>query len=113
MGAVGDLEHVQRVSELGLETLESVDHVMPFLKPYRLAAAERRHGRPTVLDIGGRRIGGGDLPPVPGPGPGGARGPKPQAPPPLPARGASPFPRGAPKPRPSPLSLPGARPGGP
>src|SRR4051795_11383877 len=58
IGAVGDLEHDQRVAELGLETLESVDHVMPILKPYRLAAAERRQGEPTVLDIGGRKIGG-------------------------------------------------------
>src|SRR3954465_2476508 len=75
IGAVGDLEPDQGVAELGLETLESVDHVMPILKPYRLAAAERRHGRPTVLDIGGPRIGGGPLPPGPGPGPGEARGP--------------------------------------
>src|SRR5204863_7404126 len=52
IGAVGDLEHDQRGAELGLETLESVDHVMPILKPYRPASAERRRRRPTARHIG-------------------------------------------------------------
>src|SRR4029078_8979433 len=56
IGAIGDRDHDLRVADLGLETYEGVDHVMPILKPYRLAAAERRPGEHTALDIGGRQI---------------------------------------------------------
>jgi len=55
IGAVGDREHVAR---LGLEGAPGVDKLVPILKPYKLASAQIRHGEPTVLDIGGRRIGG-------------------------------------------------------
>jgi 3-deoxy-7-phosphoheptulonate synthase len=58
IGAIGDRDHDQRVAELGLEALDGVDHVMPILKPYRLAAAERRQGERTVLEIDGRKVGG-------------------------------------------------------
>jgi len=37
IGAIGDRDHDLRVADLGLETYEGVDHVMPILKPYRLA----------------------------------------------------------------------------
>jgi len=55
IGAVGDREHVAR---LGLDGAPGVDKLVPILKPYKLASAQIRHGEPTVLDIGGRRIGG-------------------------------------------------------
>src|SRR2546421_12953119 len=58
IGAVGDREHVQR---LGLEGHAGVDQIIPILKPYKLASAEIAQGERTVLDIGGRRSGGGDL----------------------------------------------------
>jgi len=55
IGAIGDLEHVSR---LELEGAPGVEKVMPILKPYKLASAQIRHGEPSVLEIGGRKIGG-------------------------------------------------------
>src|SRR4051794_4213820 len=55
IGAIGDREHVAR---LGLEAAPGVDRVVPILKPYKLASSQIRHGEPSVLDIGGRRVGG-------------------------------------------------------
>src|SRR3954468_21579553 len=53
IGAIGDREHVMR---LGLDGAPGVEQVVPILKPYKLASAQIRE--PTVLEIGGRRIGG-------------------------------------------------------
>jgi 3-deoxy-7-phosphoheptulonate synthase len=55
IGAVGDREHVAR---LGLEGSPGVDKLVPILKPYKLASEQVRQGSPSVLEIGGRRIGG-------------------------------------------------------
>jgi 3-deoxy-7-phosphoheptulonate synthase len=55
IGAIGDREHIAR---LGLEGAPGVDRVVPILKPYKLASNQLRHGEPSVLEIGGRRIGG-------------------------------------------------------
>src|SRR3954464_3297280 len=55
IGAVGDREHVAR---LGLEGAPGVDKLVPILKPYKLASYQLRHGLQSVLDIGGRKIGG-------------------------------------------------------
>jgi 3-deoxy-7-phosphoheptulonate synthase len=55
IGAIGDREHVQR---LELEMAPGVDRVVPITKPYKLASEQIKHGEPTVLEIGGRRIGG-------------------------------------------------------
>ena len=55
IGAVGDREHVAR---LGLEGSPGVDRVVPILKPYKLASTQLRHGTPSVLEIGGRKVGG-------------------------------------------------------
>jgi 3-deoxy-7-phosphoheptulonate synthase len=55
IGAVGDREHVTR---LGLEGAPGVDRLVPILKPYKLASEQVRQGAPTILEIGGRRIGG-------------------------------------------------------
>src|SRR3954453_3771795 len=55
IGAIGDLEHVQR---LGLEGPPGVNKLVPILKPYKLASTQPRHGERSVFDIGGRKIGG-------------------------------------------------------
>jgi 3-deoxy-7-phosphoheptulonate synthase len=55
IGAIGDREHVAR---LGLEGAPGVAEVVPILKPYKLSSAQVRAGEPSVLEIGGRRVGG-------------------------------------------------------
>src|SRR3954462_4453121 len=55
IGAIGDREHVAR---LGLEGYPGVDKLVPILKPYKLASMQLRGERRTVLEIGGKRIGG-------------------------------------------------------
>jgi 3-deoxy-7-phosphoheptulonate synthase len=55
IGAIGDREHIAR---LELEGTPGVDRVVPILKPYKLASAQLKHGERSVLDIGGRKIGG-------------------------------------------------------
>jgi 3-deoxy-7-phosphoheptulonate synthase len=57
IGAIGDPEGV---SELGLEGMVGVDRVVPISRPYKLASSELAHHAPTVLEIAGRRVGGGD-----------------------------------------------------
>ena len=55
IGAVGDREHIAR---LELQGSPGVDRVVPILKPYKLASKQVKHGERTVLEIGGRKIGG-------------------------------------------------------
>jgi len=55
IGAIGDREHVAR---LELEGTAGVDRVVPILKPYKLASTQIKHGERSVLEIGGRKIGG-------------------------------------------------------
>src|SRR5918996_3821910 len=55
IGAIGDREHV---ANLGLEGAPGVDHVVPILKPYKLASAQFKKGDRTVVDVDGRKIGG-------------------------------------------------------
>ena len=62
IGAVGDREHVAR---LGLEGAPGVEQVVPILKPYKLASSQMRE--PSVLEIGGRRIGGESFSLIAGP----------------------------------------------
>ncbi len=57
IGAIGDPEGV---AELGLEGMAGVDRVVPISRPYKLASSELSHHAPTVLDIGGRTVGGGE-----------------------------------------------------
>src|SRR5437016_2217428 len=64
IGAVGDREHVQR---LGLEGHSGVEQVIPILKPYKLASSQFAQGERTVLDIGGRRVGGDNFAFIAGP----------------------------------------------
>jgi 3-deoxy-7-phosphoheptulonate synthase len=62
IGAVGDREHVAR---LGLEGSPGVEQVVPILKPYKLASSQMR--APSVIDIGGRLIGGEHFSMIAGP----------------------------------------------
>jgi 3-deoxy-7-phosphoheptulonate synthase len=64
IGAIGDREHV---ANLGLEGAEGVDHLVPILKPYKLASSQFKKGERTVLDIGGRLIGGPHFMTIAGP----------------------------------------------
>src|ERR687890_706567 len=59
IGAIGDREHV---ANLGLEGAEGVDHLVPILKPYKLASSQFKKGERTVLDIGGGGKRGGRPP---------------------------------------------------
>src|SRR5215208_1298827 len=47
IGAIGDRD---RVAALGLEGAPGVDHLVPILKPYKLASAQFRKGERTVID---------------------------------------------------------------
>jgi len=58
IGAIGDVEQDASVESLGIEGQAGVDRVVPILKPYKLASSQFRHGERTVLEIGGRKIGG-------------------------------------------------------
>jgi 3-deoxy-7-phosphoheptulonate synthase len=64
IGAIGDREHVAR---LELEGYPGVDRVVPILKPYKLASTQLRHGERTVLEIGGRKVGGSHFALIAGP----------------------------------------------
>ncbi len=55
IGAIGDRD---RVASLGLEGTPGVDHLVPILKPYKLASAQFRKGERSVVEIDGRKIGG-------------------------------------------------------
>src|SRR5437588_6374517 len=57
IGAIGDPEGV---AELGLEGMAGVDRVVPISRPYKLASSELAHHAPTILQIAGRKVGGGD-----------------------------------------------------
>src|SRR5438477_5586897 len=55
IGAIGDREHV---ANLELDGLPGVDHVVPITRPYKLASLQFKREEYSVLDIGGRKIGG-------------------------------------------------------
>jgi 3-deoxy-7-phosphoheptulonate synthase len=67
IGAIGDVEQDVNLESLGLEGQPGVDRVMPILKPYKLASSQIRHGERTVMDIGGRKIGGDHFALIAGP----------------------------------------------
>ncbi len=64
IGAIGDREHIAR---LELDGAPGVDRVVPILKPYKLASAQLKHGRRSVFDIGGRKVGGDHFAIIAGP----------------------------------------------
>ncbi len=67
IGAIGDVEQDVTVEGLGLEGQPGVDRVVPILKPYKLASAQFNHGERSVLDIGGRKVGGEHFAMIAGP----------------------------------------------
>src|SRR4051812_40181264 len=64
IGAIGDREHVARVEA---EAMLGVDHVVPILKPYKLASAQVQAGGRSVLEIAGRKVGGNHFTLIAGP----------------------------------------------
>ncbi len=56
IGAIGERE--DRVADLGLEGTPGVDQVVPIMKPYKLASRQFKDGADSVLEIGGRKVGG-------------------------------------------------------
>jgi 3-deoxy-7-phosphoheptulonate synthase len=64
IGAIGDRD---RVASLGLEGAPGVDHLVPILKPYKLASAQFRKGERTVIDVDGRKVGGDNFSLIAGP----------------------------------------------
>ncbi len=64
IGAIGDREHIAR---LELEGSPGVDRVVPIMKPYKLASAQIKRGERTVLEIGGRKVGGTNFALIAGP----------------------------------------------
>jgi 3-deoxy-7-phosphoheptulonate synthase len=64
IGAIGDREHVDN---LGLEGFPGVDHLVPILKPYKLASAQYKRGERTVVEVDGRKIGGNYFATIAGP----------------------------------------------
>jgi 3-deoxy-7-phosphoheptulonate synthase len=67
IGAIGDVEQDANVESLGLEGQAGVDRVVPILKPYKLASLQFTHGERSVLDIGGRKVGGENFALIAGP----------------------------------------------
>ena len=57
IGAIGDPEGVR---EMGLEGLPGVDQVIPISRPYKLASSELSHHSATIVEVDGRRVGGGE-----------------------------------------------------
>src|SRR3954464_7129630 len=64
IGAIGARE---RVPNLGLHGSPGVGHAPPITKPYKPASLQFRKGERTVLDIGGRKIGGDRFMTIAGP----------------------------------------------
>src|SRR5687767_7381909 len=64
VGAIADHEHV---ANLDVEGLPGVDHVVPITRPYKLASLQFRKDQASVLDIGGRLIGGPHFMTIAGP----------------------------------------------
>src|SRR5690349_3381191 len=64
IGAIGDREHVQR---LELDAYPGVDHLVPILKPYKLASTQVRGGARSVHEIAGRKVGGDNFTLIAGP----------------------------------------------
>ena len=64
IGAIGERERVQ---SLGLDGAAGVDHLVPILKPYKLASAQFRAGERSLFEIGDRLVGDGNFTLIAGP----------------------------------------------
>ena len=67
IGAIGGQDPEVRLADIGLEGAPGVDKVMPIIKPYKLAGLQINHGEPSVLNIGGRKVGGTNFSMMAGP----------------------------------------------
>ena len=104
IGAIGDREHVARIEP---EAMHGVDHVVPILKPYKLASSQVTGGKPSTLDIAGRKVGGGHFSLIAGPCTVESRDQVLDAADAVAAAGAAMFRGGAYKPRTSPYAFQG------
>jgi 3-deoxy-7-phosphoheptulonate synthase len=64
IGAIGDREHI---ANLDLTGADGVDRVVPITKPYKLASSQFKHGQRSVVEVDGRRVGGGNFSLMAGP----------------------------------------------
>jgi 3-deoxy-7-phosphoheptulonate synthase len=64
IGAIGDRD---KVTSLGLDGAPGVDHLVPILKPYKLASLQFRKGERTVIEVDGRGVGGDQFALIAGP----------------------------------------------
>ncbi len=64
IGAIGDRE---RIANLDLTGADGVDRVVPITKPYKLASSQFKHGQRSVVEVDGRRVGGGSFSLIAGP----------------------------------------------
>ena len=64
IGAIGDRD---RVAALGLEGSPGVDHLVPILKPYKLASSQFRKGERTTVEVAGGKLGGDHFGMIAGP----------------------------------------------
>src|SRR5665809_156666 len=64
IGAIGDRDDVQ---SLALEGAPGVDHLVPILKPYKLASSQFRKGERSVIEVDGCRVGGESFALIAGP----------------------------------------------
>jgi 3-deoxy-7-phosphoheptulonate synthase len=64
IGAIGDREHI---ANLDLTGADGVDRVVPITKPYKLASSQFKHGRRSVVEVDGRRVGAGNFSLMAGP----------------------------------------------
>lgn len=63
IGAIGD---ESKLAEAPLEAMPGVESVMPIMKPYKLVSTEFKK-EPTVIDIGGVKVGGKEIQVIAGP----------------------------------------------
>src|SRR4051795_10162295 len=104
IGAIGDREHVARIEP---DAMHGVDHVVPILKPYKLASSQVTGGARSVLEIAGRKVGGDRFTLIAGPCTVESRDQVLTAAEGVAAAGASMFRGGAYKPRTSPYAFSG------
>ena len=64
IGAIGDRE---RIADLDLAGTDGVERVVPISKPYKLASSQFNHGEESVIEVDGRKVGGGNFSLMAGP----------------------------------------------
>jgi 3-deoxy-7-phosphoheptulonate synthase len=64
IGAIGDRE---RIANLDFTGTDGVERVVPISKPYKLASSQFNHGEASVIEVDGRKVGGGNFSMMAGP----------------------------------------------